>query len=149
MENEEVFQADAEITGLQHIHSRSLHRSGNQGHDTGKVASGTYIHDEESPLLSSSRENEGEEASEHGAGETRGPPKWDGEADFEGRPWWNKPSVRIPDSNTNRQRLTFSVVLAPASVLLHNSGIRWHHRPKSQPNHLPRMPRILLRDVTP
>ena len=149
MENEEAFQADAEINGLERMHSRSSHPSENKGHATVKGAPGRHTHDEESPLLSSSREDEGEEASEHGAGETRGPPNWDGEGDFEGRPWWNKPSVRIPDLNTNRQRLTSSVVLAPSSILLLHSSIWWHDRPKSQSNRLPRMPRILLRDVTP
>lgn len=70
-----------------------------KGHGTAKAALGRSesdrdIHDEETPLISSNRENEGAEESEHGAGETREPPKWDGERDFEGRPWWNRPSVR-------------------------------------------------------
>ena len=149
MENEEVFQADAEMNGLEHMYSRSSHRSENKGHNTVKVTPGRHTDGEESPLLSSSRGDEGEEASENGAGETRGPPKWDGEGDFEGRPWWNKPSVRILDPNTNKQRLTSSVVLAPSSVLLLHSGIRWHDRPQNQPHRLPRMSRILLRDVSP
>ena len=142
MENEEVFQADAGINVL----SRLSHRSENKGHDT-LNGSGRHTHDEESPLLSSSREDEGED--EHGASEVREPPKWYGERDFEGRPWWKKPSVRFPDPNINKQRLISSVVLAPSSVLLLHSGIRWHHRPKNQPNRLPRMRRILFRDVTP
>ena len=68
-----------------------------------KVASGELagleterdVSSEDSPLLPN-RDNE--EESEHSAGETSQPPKWDGEADFEGRPWWNKPSVRISSS---------------------------------------------------
>ena len=149
MENEEVFQADAELDGLEHMHSRSLHPSENKRPDTLKVTLGRHTHDEESPLLSSDREDEGEEGSEYGAGEVRGPPKWDREGDFEGRPWWNKPSVRVSNPKTNWQRLTSSVVLAPSSLLLLYSGIRWHHRPESQTNRLPRMRRILFRDVTP
>ena len=147
MENEEAFQADAEINGLEHMYSRSSREK--KGQDAVKGAPGRHTRDEESPLLLSIREDEGEEATEHGAGESRGPPKWDGEGDFEGRPWWNKPSVRITGPNTNRQRLTSLVVLAPSSILLLHSSIWWHDRPKSQPNRLPRMPRILLRDVTP
>ena len=145
MENEEVFQADAGLNGLERMYSR--HQSKNKGQDTLEVT-GRHTHDEESPLLSSGREDEGE-AIEHGASEAREPPKWDGERDFEGRPWWNKPSVRFPDPNTKKQRLTSSVVLAPSSVLLLHTGIRWHHRPKNQPNRLPRMRRILFRDITP
>ena len=102
MENEEAFQADAEINGLEHVYSRSSHRVKNEGHDTAKAALGVAdperdVHSEDSPLLSSSREDGGREASEHGAGQTRGPPEWDGEGDFEGCPWWRKPSVRILD----------------------------------------------------
>ena len=101
MENEEVFQADAEINGLEHVFSRSLRRPVNKGHDTIEVTPARRTHDEESPLLSSSREDQGGQAPEYGAGEIREPPKWDGEGDFEGRPWWNKPSVRFPDPKTN------------------------------------------------
>ena len=101
MENEEVFQADAEINGLEHIYSRSSHPSKNKGHEALRVTPGRHTHDEESPLLSSVREDGSGEAPEHGVGEIREPPKWDGEGDFEGRPWWNKPSVRFPDANTN------------------------------------------------
>ena len=103
MENEEVFQADAELDGHEHMHSRSPHRSTQKGHDTVKAALGGLeadrdVHNEESPLLPSNRTDGGGEASEPGASETREPPKWDGERDFEGRPWWKKPSVRNPSS---------------------------------------------------
>lgn len=99
MENEEAFEADAEIHGLEQMRSRSSYRSMHKGHDTVIAASGGFeserdIQSEDSPLLPSNRGDGGREASEYGADETRGPPKWDGERDFEGRPWWNKPSVR-------------------------------------------------------
>lgn len=98
MENEEAFEADAEVDGLEQMRSRSAYRSTQKGHNTIKEALGGFeserdIHNEESPLLSPDRGNGGREASEQGAGETMGPPKGDGEGDFEGRPWWNKPSV--------------------------------------------------------
>lgn len=106
MENEEAFEAEAEIHGLEQMRSRSLHRSTQKGHDTLKATSGGFeperdIHNEESPLLSPDRGDGGREASERGAGETREPPKWDGEGGFEGRPWWNKPSVRVYHLGTN------------------------------------------------
>lgn len=104
MENEEVFEADAEADGLEQWRSRSAHRSTQKGYDTVKAAFGGFeserdMHDEESTLLSPDREFGGREASEHSAGEIRRSPKWDGEGDFEGRPWWNKPSVRNPQSS--------------------------------------------------
>lgn len=101
MENEEAFQADAELDGREHIHLRSSHRSSQKGHDTVKAALGDLEADsdivhEESPLLPSIRADGGGEAFEHGASEPREPPKWEGQGDFEGRPWWKKPSVRNP-----------------------------------------------------
>ena len=99
MENEEAFRANAELNGLERMYTRSSHRATNKGHGPVKATSGgseieREIPDEERPLISSDREDRVGEEPEHGAGETRGPPKWEGEADFEGRPWWNKPSVR-------------------------------------------------------
>ena len=96
MENEQAFEADAEIHGLEQVHSRSSPQSSREGRDTVKAAVGGFESerdspDEESPLLSPDR---GDGGGEHGAGATRGSPKWDGEEDFEGRPWWNKPSAR-------------------------------------------------------
>ncbi len=101
MENEQVFEVNAELRGLEHMDSPSSYPSTQKGHDTGKAAfrgleSEGSIRNEESPLLSPNREDEGAEGSDHGVGETREPPKWDGERDFEGRPWWNKPSVNNP-----------------------------------------------------
>lgn len=99
MENEEAFEADAEIRGLEQMRSHSSYRSTQKEHGavraaTGGIESETDIHNEESLLLSPDGNDGGREASEHGAGETRGPPKWDGQGDFEGLSWWNKPSVR-------------------------------------------------------
>lgn len=98
MENEEVFEADAEINGLEQSRSRSSYRYTQKGHHTVTATlegfeSERDNHNEESPLLSPERGDGGAQVSEHGASETRGPPEWDGERDFEGRPWWNKPSV--------------------------------------------------------
>ena len=121
MENEEVFEADAEINGLEQMRSRSSYRSTQKGHDTGEadLASERNTHDEETPLLSRDHEVEGRGASESSPGETRRTPKWDGEGDFEGRPWWNKPSVRNSQSDMNVYNLTgiyrFSGSFLPSS----------------------------------
>ncbi len=101
MENEEVFEADAEIRGLEQMRSRSSHRSTQKGHDAEIAALGGFesereTRNEESPLLSPDRGDQGREAPGNGADETRESPKWDGERDFEGQPWWNKPSVKFP-----------------------------------------------------
>ena len=99
MDNEAAFEADVEVHGLEHMHSRSSHRSTDKGHDTVKASLGGFesereIYDEESPLLSPDRVGGSREASDDGADAPRGPQKWDAERDFAGLPWWKKPSVR-------------------------------------------------------
>ena len=106
MENEAAFEADAEIDELEQIRSRPSHRSTQKRRHIVKPVLGASgfernTHDEESPLLSPDREDRGSGTSGPGAGEARGPSRWDGEGDFEGRPWWNKPSVRWPRSRHN------------------------------------------------
>ena len=110
MENEEVFEADV-VHGLEQMHSHSPYRPTPKGHDTVKAPSANLesereIHHEESPLLLPNRGDGGRETSEHGVSETRGSPKWNGEGDFEGRPWWNKPSVSNPRPRHEQYRLT-------------------------------------------
>ena len=101
MDNEAAFEADVEVHGLEQMHSRSSHRSTDKGHDTVKASLGGFesereIHNEESPLLSPNRVDGSREASSEGVNGPREPPRWDGERDFEGLPWWKKPSVRNP-----------------------------------------------------
>ena len=121
MENEEVFEADAEINGLEQMRSRSTHRSTRKRHDTedADFASERNNHDEETPLLLPDHENEGRDVSEDRPDETRRTPKWDGEGDFEGRPWWNKPSVRYSQPGMNVYNLNdvyrFSGSFLPSS----------------------------------
>ena len=103
MDNEAAFEADAEVHGREQAHSPSPYLSTQKGHDIVKASEGgsqleRQIHNEETPLLSPNRGDGGREAAEAGAGEPRGPPKWDAEGEFEGLPWWNKPSVIIPQS---------------------------------------------------
>ena len=103
MENDQAFEADADVNALERLNSRSHQRSSHKGQEALEAAFGRFtsrddIDGEDTPLL---RRNDGEEAEndgpfEHGEGNERGPPTWDGERDFEGLPWWNKPSVRKP-----------------------------------------------------
>lgn len=96
MENEEFFEADAEV----------------------RFESERDIRHEESPLLSGDGPRE---ASEVGASDIRGPSKWDGERDFDGRPWWNKPSVRSPILGMNSNTLTYIFRYSGFSLLISSS----------------------------
>ena len=100
MENEQAFEADADIGAFESLNSLSRQRSPNQGRDTMKAAFGTFGPQDENtsettPLIARQdghTQNDGEGTGDR-ADDDRGPPTWDGERDFEGRPWWNKPSV--------------------------------------------------------
>lgn len=104
MENNQAFEAEADIEALERV-DRHLHqRSSRNGRNTMKAALGGFDtegerNDENSPLLppglAEDRESEG-----NGDGDRRDSPTWSGERDFEGHPWWNKPSVRYPGPHT-------------------------------------------------
>jgi hypothetical protein len=98
MENDQIFEAEATLEGEEYEQSRLDYTSGrnagvrtmmasNSGYDK-HIASTTT---EETPLLP------------NGSGNDSGPSDadnentgldWQGETDFEGLPWWRKPSVR-------------------------------------------------------
>ena len=95
MENEQVFEADAELHGIEYMRSRSSHATAQKSRSPVKATfHGIEIEanspSEESPLLPPDHRDGGSgEASEDGDA----PAKWNGERDFEGLPWWKKPSV--------------------------------------------------------
>lgn len=100
MENDQVFEAEADIEAFESVDSGSRPRSSHKGHDTLKAAFGSFEPERErdherTPLLP--RENGQNRMNgrglKNGNGDRRESPSWDGERDFEGRPWWNKPSV--------------------------------------------------------
>lgn len=102
-QNEQAFEADQDISALDLLPPRSGNSrpSSHKGHDALKAAFGGFDtqHDGEregTPLLKKSRHQERDSAHDvdDEEGEGRQPPTWDGERDFEGRPWWNMPSVR-------------------------------------------------------
>lgn len=78
MENEPVFAGTAIIDAASDLRSRPLH----------------ITDSEETSLLSGEEEStyDGQANGSIGVGR-RGESKWQGENDFEGTSWWNKPSV--------------------------------------------------------
>ena len=102
-QNDQAFEADQDVNAFESLRptSSASRRSSHKGKDTMKAAFGAFAsqeHEEHenSPLLgrdSDQRQDAGYDsrgAGEHGDAAST----WDGERDFEGRPWWNKPSVR-------------------------------------------------------
>ena len=101
MENDQPFELDAEINAPGRLTSRSRRRSSHKGRDAleaafGPSASHKERDHENTPLLQrdSNEEAEAGEDTEYGGEDGRAPPSWEGERDFEGRPWWKRPSVR-------------------------------------------------------
>ena len=96
MENDQVFASDAAISTA----VPQSYNGGHRGHDATIAAYGGIeaykdTDYEATPLLSGGVDDGyvgG--ATRPGDGEDRDPPGWSGERDFEGRPWWNKPTVR-------------------------------------------------------
>ena len=92
---------DAELGPLSRLTSNSRQRSSYKGQDALVAAfGGSESHKErdheETPLLLRDGDEEVEAGGNAGHEEAdgRAPPSWEGERDFEGRPWWKKPSVR-------------------------------------------------------
>ena len=101
MENDQAFEADADVDALERLDSRSRQRSSHKGQEALEAAFGRFgsrrdTNQEDTPLLrrDGDQEDEIDGYTEHGESNGRAPPTWDGERDFEGRPWWNMPSVR-------------------------------------------------------
>ena len=100
MENDQPFELDAELGPLSRLTSHPQRRSSHKGQDALEAASkrsGSHKEEdqEDTPLLQRDSDEEVEAGgnAEHEDDE-RAPPSWDGERDFEGWPWWKKPSVR-------------------------------------------------------
>lgn len=95
MENEPVFSSTAIIDAASDLRSRQSQRV----HDMALAASGgievSHKNDSEDTSLLSreggfTRDDQGNCSNDV---ERRSEPKWQGENDFEGMSWWNKPSV--------------------------------------------------------
>lgn len=156
MENDQAFEAEADIEALERVDSRLRQRSSHKGHDTLKAALGGFEseaerNDEHSPLLPrvAGEDHDSDRTLGNDEEGRRGSPTWEGERDFEGRPWWNKPSVWILLLPGSIKILILIDLLASSSFRLVHTGLRWHGRTASQSHTLSRLPRILLRTLHP
>ena len=94
MENDLVFTGSATMDATSALRSRPSQR----GHDTVTAASGGFevLKDSEyenAPLLPRDEDVRDNRSGDAVGDGQRGRIEWEGENDFEGRPWWNKPSV--------------------------------------------------------
>ncbi len=99
MENDQIIAADADIDTLSRTQPRRIDRPAHRAHDAGmKVASATEAQKssdhEDTPLLARNIDEDYVRHSENADSERESEqPEWTGAKDFEGRPWWNKPSA--------------------------------------------------------
>lgn len=93
MENDQVFTGSANIDTTSALRSRPSQR----GHDAVMAASGGFEvlrdTDYERTALLARNEQDHDSPEDPSEDRQRGSVEWEGENDFEGRPWWNKPSV--------------------------------------------------------
>ena len=100
-QNQQVFGSNQDVDGLERLDSSSRHNAGasSTGQHVMEAAFGGFeSHDDEddqTPLLGERRVEDplSENNTENVDGDSRKPPTWEGERDFEGKPWWNRPSV--------------------------------------------------------
>ena len=104
-QNDQVFEADQDVNAFEHLLSHSSHK----GQDTLRAAFGGFEsqqdeEDDRTPLLvRDTDQNYGAGEGTPGArADGRAAPTWERERDFEGRPWWNMPSVRSNASKTHQ-----------------------------------------------
>lgn len=153
MENDQVFAAEAEIDSRLR-EDPSSRPNGGRHHtaiaeppDSGRPASRRKVDDEDTPLLSRTDDDltiAEDDSQDDG-------PSWSGERDFEGKTWWNKPSVRIGFLHAVTVGALLSPMvytiglLAATTVLPFHPRIRRHSRPQAQPHPHSPMPGIPLR----
>ena len=130
MESNDAFEAEVEIEVLNRSTSHS--NKTKKGPDAFTAAYGSIDtpkagQGEEEPLLGYS----GNSDTNDGDDSRGGAPIWTGYKDFEGRPWWRKPSVRsgCDDRHACFQRLRVAAIDMVASSRVHSLHhvLRWHH----------------------
>ena len=113
MENEQAINAEAELDALARNRSSSS-QSPDKGRDAIQATNGGLewqkdMAGEESPLLSK-QPGQSQSASDQASDiedREEGPPEWSGAHDFDGLPWWKRPSVSPPlaiEQHTERHR---------------------------------------------
>ena len=101
MENDQVFAVDADIDARMRKNPSLRYKDSQvSGVDalpsgTSRAASRKDRDYEDTPLLS---RTDDDSTYVEGSDQDEGP-SWSGERDFEGKPWWNKPSVRVDDTS--------------------------------------------------
>ena len=153
MNNDAVFQADTEIDTQLRLERRQRrdHTSINGGdvvptaHGRAPAARGRAASsgEEETPLLGYSEDSRSSyttpgSISDGGDGgdERDNDDKWAGSADFDGLPWWKRPSVccRIIPALTRMRLLTSAPgILAITAVYPLYLSFRWNNRSETQP----------------
>ena len=137
MENDQVFEAEAEIeSGSRSLvagRDASNTKSTKLGEVTATLANAApggqrlqNIVDETEPLLG--RRDSAD------AGSDDGEPDWPGKRDFEGAPWWKRPSVRIPFLGHTQDTVGLTNcadILAAPSLCPHRARLWWNHRPEA------------------
>ena len=136
MENNEAFEAEAALEARSQSYRSKRHGNGRVKAVSGGLGSRTENEYDETSLLSREINHDygsSTEASDNG--DTRGPPEWSGERDFEGRPWWSKPSVSQEHLDVRGQLLTKpSGLLAITTFLPIHSRLGRNRRSKTQPD---------------
>lgn len=98
MENDQLLAADPNVRPVAG-RVRSDHAD-SRGYDAvmrtqGGIAAYKNVDYEDTPLLSRGIDDDFERPEQNAPGEgDNGEPEWSGAKDFEGQPWWNRPSVR-------------------------------------------------------
>lgn len=101
MENEQMFKADETLQAQPNVRLRPSHL----GHDlvqitAGGIESHKISDDDNAPLLAKRSVDSDVTSDGFGNGINGAEQRWSGDKDFEGEPWWNKPSVSckyLPD----------------------------------------------------
>ena len=116
METEQAFEAEAELDVLGRNRSSST-QSKWKGQDAVQSAAGGFEsqrdidHDETSSLLRSpGQKHSDSDGSTHVGDGEQSPPEWSGVHDFDGLPWWKRPSVSIRGIDTTTEQ-TSSLIL--------------------------------------
>lgn len=141
---DEVFEADANAEIRADARARSHSRHPYPADKDRKPAIGAVDHSvyEETPLLE--REANHSRDSNDGPpedGSERDAPEWFGARDFEGKPWWKKPSVSDKSLTLEGQLAANSIdLLASATIPDGHTCIGRCHCPQSRPHTRPHLP---------
>ena len=99
MENNEAFEAEAALEARERSQRFQRRGNGTVKSTTGGSGSRNGSDYDDTPLLSRELNHDYGSSSELvEESDSRAPPEWSGERDFEGKPWWNKPSVCLATS---------------------------------------------------